>query len=165
MCRYSAWRDAKNAMNAINSARLFGKYAGVEKENHTRSSRSSMIRRLKPVSFFVTRNTRFMSTELFTGPTRESIPGHPRRTNPFSKRRRSRAFFVHLFRTLCLPFSPATWLSLAPRGAAAAKWRPTASRKSSPRLRRSCFALRSSFLTIASGIETINRAITRHPFQ
>ncbi len=48
--------------------------AGVEEENHSRSSRSSIIRRLKPVSLLVMRKTRFMSTGPLVGPIRESSP-------------------------------------------------------------------------------------------
>ena len=92
------------------------KSAGVKEENQSRSSRSSMIWRLKPVSLSVIRSTRFISTGPSIGPTRESSPGHPLWATPFSMRCCSRAFFVHLFWIFCLPFLPETWLSLARRG-------------------------------------------------
>jgi len=71
----------------------------------------------------------------------------------------SRAFFVHLFWALFLPFLRGIGLSLVLPAPDAAKLRPTASRKSSLRLRCSSRALRSSFFTISFGIDTINRAI------
>ena len=95
--------------------------AGVEEENYNRSSRSSIIWRLKPASLFVIRKTRFMSARIFMGPIRESSPGQPLRPNPFANKCRSRACFVHFFRAVALPFDLGVARSLACAGAAAAR--------------------------------------------
>jgi len=68
-------------MNAINSMRLFNKSAGVKEEIHCRSSGSSMIWRLKPVSLSVIRRTRSYLQNLLSdqpeNQARDTLSGQP----------------------------------------------------------------------------------------
>jgi hypothetical protein len=85
-----AIQQSANPIGAFLRERTFGQCACIQKIDHQRSSRDSIISRLRPVNFLPILSNLRRSTPSLTGPTSRSRPGQPFWPTPSSSKRSRR---------------------------------------------------------------------------